>query len=528
MNNHLCFRSVLQTNSIFKTFNKESMLKIIPLIALMMLYVNTAFPQYNSWNTVGGNSNRTGYSEEFYDVGSFNFTYTAPYSIWGMPIFTGNGKFTTTRYTSLSPLSAMVVTFNAMQTSPAWTYGESSGVNIIMGFNNDKIYVRDFRQNGYDTIFALNASNGNVIWKSRFTVERGIIWTAVFTSEGDLIVPGSDTKRIMRINHINGDTVWTNNRIIPNTGAEGMCINGNTLYTWQGGITTPKTLLAIDVNTGVIKYSSPELPGDGDQEIPFTVSKSGVIYCIRDGGLMYAVKDNGSSLSVKWSREIPQPVGTYTQIAVGKDSSVYVPFGRKIFRLDHNNGAAIDSSIEIAASGTINPRFAIGNFGNVYVGNGASDPGEGKFFIFSRDLSSITFQQAYLYNYYCGPAFGGHLLAPEFLYTGAGTEIKSRFAIIDDISENISGLPDNLTLNQNYPNPFNPVTVIKFELKQSSNVILKVYNELGSEVATLLDEKRNAGEHSVNFDGSNLSSGVYFYKLYTDKQFVTKKMILAK
>ncbi|MCY7361774.1 MAG: PQQ-binding-like beta-propeller repeat protein, partial [Ignavibacteria bacterium] len=477
---------------------------------------------YQSWTTVGGNSNRSGYMPSFFDVGNgFDRSFNAPYSLWGMPIFSFGNKFATTRYTSISPLKALVAAYGFISVNPIWTYGENSGVNIIMGMNDNNVYVRDFQQNGSDTIFALNAETGSLVWKSRFTVERGIIWTAVFTDNGDLILPGSGTKRIMRINHLNGDTVWTNNRIIPNTGAESMCINGNTLYAWEGGITTPKKIIAININTGIIKYTSYALAGDGDQEIPFTVSKNGVVYCIRDGGPMYALKDNGSEFTELWNRSVQHPVGTYTQIGIGKDSSVYIPFGRKIYRLNHLNGNALDSSIEIASSGTINPRFGIGKFGNVYVSNGADNPLEGKFYIFSSNLQTIHNEIPFSYNYYCGPALCGAIYSPHFLFTGAGTEIKAKYIIIDNIKSASTESADGFKLLQNYPNPFNPSTKLEFEISNLGFVSLKVYDMLGIEVASLVNETKSAGSYEVEFNGSSFPSGIYFYKLTIDNASIT-------
>jgi len=507
-------------------------MKKILLILVLFSIAKNSFSQsstYQSWQTVGNNSNRDGYNPYFYDELFFSErTYNAPYSLWGMPIFSNGLFFSTTRYTSVSPLKALIVTYQFYSATPTWTYGENSGVNIIMGMDNYNIYVRDFQQNGSDTIFALNAETGSLVWKSRFTVERGIIWTAVFTDNGDMILPGSGTKRIMRINHLNGDTVWTNNRIIPNTGAESMCINGNTLYAWEGGITTPKKIIAINLNTGIIKYTSNALAGDGDQEIPFTVSKNGVVYCIRDGGPMYALKDNGSGFTELWNRSVQHPVGTYTQIGIGKDSSVYIPFGRKIYRLNHLNGNALDSSIEIASSGTINPRFAIGSHGYVNVSNGADVPSEGKYFKFSSNLQTTYSEIPFAYNYYCGPTLCGETNAPHLLMTGAGTEIKAKYSFIDNIKSAINESAEGFNLSQNYPNPFNPSTKMEFEITILGFVSLKVYDMLGNEVATLVNENKPAGNYEVEFNGSSFPSGIYFYKLTFDNSSITKKMILAK
>lgn len=87
---------------------------------------------------------------------------------------------------------------------------------------------------------------------------------------------------------------------------------------------------------------------------------------------------------------------------------------------------------------------------------------------------------------------------------------------------------EEFKLNQNYPNPFNPVTKISYSLPKNSHISLVVYDILGKEIITLANEKQNAGEYSVVFDGSNFASGLYFYKLQTDQFFETKKMLLLK
>ncbi|TSC52663.1 MAG: 5'-nucleotidase [Parcubacteria group bacterium LiPW_41] len=99
------------------------------------------------------------------------------------------------------------------------------------------------------------------------------------------------------------------------------------------------------------------------------------------------------------------------------------------------------------------------------------------------------------------------------------TDVKDKFTI-----------PISYYLSQNYPNPFNPSTTITFHLSKSSFVTLKVFDVLGREVATLVNEEKSVGEHSVQFNASHLSSGMYIYQINIGNgQFVqTKKMILMK
>jgi uncharacterized protein (TIGR02145 family) len=94
--------------------------------------------------------------------------------------------------------------------------------------------------------------------------------------------------------------------------------------------------------------------------------------------------------------------------------------------------------------------------------------------------------------------------------------------------EQEEGLPNTFELMQNYPNPFNPTTLISFSLPQATFVTLKVYDVVGREVVNLVNEFKDAGNYKLNFDGSKLSSGIYFYSLQTVNSTISKKMLLIK
>jgi hypothetical protein len=89
-------------------------------------------------------------------------------------------------------------------------------------------------------------------------------------------------------------------------------------------------------------------------------------------------------------------------------------------------------------------------------------------------------------------------------------------------------IPEDFSLSQNYPNPFNPTTNIKFSLPTTQYTILKIFDIAGREVATLVNEKLQAGEYEFKFDANGLSSGVYFYQLRADEFVKTRKMVLTK
>ncbi len=170
--------------------------------------------------------------------------------------------------------------------------------------------------------------------------------------------------------------------------------------------------------------------------------------------------------------------------------------------------------------------------------------------IFSRD---VTFPQytvlrvEYKYSINFGDAVnngGGndneagfaqnHVLNMTRFMTGA-TTVDTFGRMGDSYLTNITGVespiakPTTYSLSQNYPNPFNPSTTISFALPKESNVTLKVYNMIGQEVMTLINnEKMSSGYHSVKVDGTRLTSGVYIYKMIAGDYVSTKKMVLIK
>jgi hypothetical protein len=113
------------------------------------------------------------------------------------------------------------------------------------------------------------------------------------------------------------------------------------------------------------------------------------------------------------------------------------------------------------------------------------------------------------------------------------TKVKSGFltGLITTFATSVNdneNQPLSYELYQNYPNPFNPATVIRFSIPQANIVLLKVYDILGSEVLSLLNEEKPAGLYEITFDAYNLASGIYIYKLQAGDFNEKKKMILLK
>ena len=120
-----------------------------------------------------------------------------------------------------------------------------------------------------------------------------------------------------------------------------------------------------------------------------------------------------------------------------------------------------------------------------------------------------------------------NLSSDKYLYRLKQIDNDGQFEYSNEIEIDL-GIPDKFELTQNYPNPFNPSTKISWQSPISSHQTLKIYDMLGNEVVTLVDEFREAGRYETTFDASTLSSGIYFYRLQAGPFVETKKMILIK
>jgi hypothetical protein len=182
---------------------------------------------------------------------------------------------------------------------------------------------------------------------------------------------------------------------------------------------------------------------------------------------------------------------------------------------------------------------------NIYVGGYSNEGAQGQNATMIKYSTSGVQQWVVSYDstngngYYTAIA----LDAQNNLYALASQQINSPFYSLftfkysqspGGIHQISSNIPNTYSLNQNYPNPFNPSTVIKFQVPNSGFVKLSIYDILGREISTLVNEELHAGTYQVDFDGSKFASGVYFYRLVVgdntnNGRFVdTKKMVLVK
>jgi hypothetical protein len=126
------------------------------------------------------------------------------------------------------------------------------------------------------------------------------------------------------------------------------------------------------------------------------------------------------------------------------------------------------------------------------------------------------------------PEYFGDTLDAQFLYNAI--TFNDQFTSIND---NEKTIPHSYLLEQNYPNPFNPRTNIKYKLLQTSNVDLSIYNHLGQKIKTLINGEQSMGNYQVqwngtNYEGSQVSSGIYYYRLKTGTYIQTRNMLLVR
>jgi hypothetical protein len=194
-------------------------------------------------------------------------------------------------------------------------------------------------------------------------------------------------------------------------------------------------------------------------------------------------------------------INTYnSQIIYSGDSLIYVDnVSAFVFDLLYNNYNYVDSVLKADS------------LAKAFAGNTTSATYYAKMWELSKGFTTKLFKDA-SHKLTC-------LIYSAWINAGSPVSVEE---------ESILQSPITFNLYQNYPNPFNPNTIIRYAIDSRQLIHLKVYDVLGDEIATLVDEYKSEGIYEVNFDANDLSSGVYFYKLVVGNFVETKKMILLR
>lgn len=261
----------------------------------------------------------------------------------------------------------------------------------------------------------------------------------------------------------------------------------------------------------------------------WTPTASSNTYFVTSGGA--GVKYEKPSLTIKQNR--PADSVMYTVTKNGVSNYGFTVNGGGSWENDYNLGGSTNGNnkfVTWCASGTtgVDPFMGIwvsndGDSINVRVGGRLGDLGATLYKRNSNSASTSVAPTAIVYT-----TSGQNRAA--FSYAGFGpTNIyANQEALVTGVQTIGNEIPSGFALEQNYPNPFNPVTNINFSIPKAGMVKLVVFDALGRQVTELINANYNAGTYKVDFDASNLSTGVYFYKLQTDGFTDIKKMMLVK
>ena len=381
------------------------MKNIFTLLLILFLMTNIVYSQ--NWETLGGNPQRSGVSKLtgpatanlYWTVNSTNST------TWGNNIYTFGDKFVNSRVI-LSPYTSKVELRNLTNGALIWAVQVTdSSIMYAVGFNEDAVYANDYKTS---MLYALRISDGGVKWSvpsSMFGGNAGI----QFAPDGDVIIYGK------RIDKKSGQVKWTNNYIIPIGPDDSYCLYGNTYYHWTGSIVTPKTLIAIDLTTGLTKYTSSTIPGGAGQQNPLKLGPNGIIYITRDAGNLFAYQDNGTGFTELWDISPGFIVKGFSN-----DGKIYTasPTGRLV-RLNAANGQALDSTADAYAANFYSATTT-GADSTVYFNTG--ETGTGRYIAFTPNLQTTKWTFNAAYNYYSRPSLGKEGV---LVMVGAGTTITA-------------------------------------------------------------------------------------------------------
>lgn len=252
-------------------------------------------------------------------------------------------------------------------------------------------------------------------------------------------------------------------------------------------------------------------------------------------GLMIKTDVNGNE---EWSKRFEEMGISFHSVLQASDGGYIVGgesnLGPLLLKTDENGIESWNMIFSIFGEGSINSVRQTLDGGYILTGVRVSTLG-GLLFIKTDALGSEEWNTIYgmgmqaTGNSVQQTSDGGHIIAGHITDTADKNVWLIKLASTEvGIEEELDFLPEKYSLSQNHPNPFNPVTKIEYSLPQSEDVSLIVYNLLGGEVARLIDERKQSGNYSVNWDASNLSSGIYFYRLQAGDFVQTRKMLLLK
>lgn len=284
---------------------------------------------------------------------------------------------------------------------------------------------------------------------------------------------------------------------------------------------TDSSLYALNLD-GSVKWN---YPYKGNSYLPLVDSEGNVIIVLTGSDFTGTILSISSEGVLRWKYDFENEAGPsqYTAPCMDYNGNLFIATRQKLYSFDYNghlrwkkditpDPVGIDCPLACDAEGKIYFGSTLGTYYYCYANDGSQ--------MWNIPLNGYSADKA--------PAFG-----PDgTLYIGVnnGDQKLSMIAVGQKLSsvEKDNGTLASFELSQNYPNPFNPLTVINYSLPGAAYVTLKIYDLLGKEAASIVNEYKSSGRYSVQFDASNLPSGTYIYELRANDFIKTSKMMLLK
>ena len=303
---------------------------------------------------------------------------------------------------------------------------------------------------------------------------------------------------------------------------------------------------------------------------------SALISMVANESLIFTLLDGisiSSDLGETWTAIPEPPITGYIQLLLAANDYLYVNHGCQVFRTGDLGATWEDITGILDEEGYGDPYscttvLAMASHGNQLIISMYWGGGLGKLFVSDNDgatwavlddfpvehnVTAIASKNSVLYAGTASSVSGlfytvdlvnwndfssglqsydrsvGQLVpTDEYLFKTGSSVNSHRISLVDLSVDEAVGLPDVFSLHQNYPNPFNPTTTIAFSIPQTELVTVKVYNIVGHEMTTLINDELSIGNHSIQWDGSHHPSGVYFVKIESSGFVQTRKMVLLK
>lgn len=389
------------------------------------------------------------------------------------------------------------------------TNGPGGGVQALAADPNGDVFAGTANGGVYRS-----TDNGNTWVQTNTGLTTTYVNSMAVDASGDIVVGTAGGGVFISTN---SGASWTQTAL-NNIHATCLATNANTIYAgdgfWCSGIYHSTDKGASWTNLTSICVNGIALNSKG---VIFATSGTGGAYRSTDGGATWqqidaGLTDNGTAIVIDATDRIF--VGTATNIYTGVQ-------GGGVFR--STNGGDLWSQVNSGLSANQIQSLALNGSGNIFAGAIA-----GKGIFYSTDAgNSWTNISSGISD---TSSTVGALVVNKagYVFAAVGDTVYRSVGTVTSIKEPLPLVASRFLLSQNYPNPFNPSTTISYQLPTNSLVVLKVFDVLGREVQTLVDERQTAGNHSVKFSATNLPSGMYFYRLQAGTYHDTKKLLLLK